>query len=270
MVDTQTYTFYRDFLFAQSGYVLSQDKSYLLESKLSPIAKKHGAENVIALAQKLSKLPTTPLMQDVVGAMTINETFFFRDNKPFDTLEELVVEKYVKQQDRSRLKYWSAACSSGQEAYSIAMVMEKISKLHRNIHYDIVATDISTEIVKKAQQGIYNDFEVKRGLSDAQIKDYFDQTENGWQIKARLKNHILFKTGNLVRDYYSDGPFDIIFLRNVLIYFDVETKTKVLEKMHRVLGRDGYLVLGAPETVIGLGDYFSPSQRYRGFYTPNH
>jgi chemotaxis protein methyltransferase CheR len=270
MVDTQTYEFYRDFLFAKSGYVLSEDKKYLLDSKLSPVADKHQIENVIELARKLERLPTLTMTQDVVDAMTINETFFFRDQRPFELLEKVIRDDYIKHQDRTNLKFWSAACSSGQEAYSIAMTVEKVMKTTRPIDYKITGSDISTEIVQRATQGIYNDFEVKRGLTDAQISENFEKKPDGWHISNHLKRHTQFRIGNLVTDFYTDGPFDIIFLRNVLIYFDMDTKKRILEKMHRVLAPEGYLVLGAAETVMGLGDYFSPVSDLRGFYHPNN
>ena len=270
MMDTTTYNFYQDFLFQQSGYVLTEDKKYLLSTKLDPVAKQHGLENFMDLANKLNSLPTAIMRQDVVDAMTINETFFFRDKHPFEVLEKLVTEVFIKQQERTSLSFWSAACSSGQEAYSIAMILEKISRQVRPIGYKILGTDISTEIVEKARNGIYNDFEVKRGLDEKQIADYFDKTPQGWQIRDVLKRHVEYKTGNLVRDFYTGGPFDVVFLRNVLIYFDTETKARILEKMHRVIAPEGYLILGAPETVMGLGDYFVPVPDYKGFYKPNH
>lgn len=270
LVDTNTYNFYRDFLFQQSGYVLTEEKKYLLDTKLDPVLEQHNIPNVIELANRLNTLPTNILKQDVIDAMTINETFFFRDKSPFEVLERVVSDVFIKQQERTTLNFWSAACSSGQEPYSLAMVMEKVAKEVKPINYKIQATDISTEIVAKAKEGVYNDFEVKRGLTEAQIANYFDKKTEGWQIRDLLKRHIEFKTGNLVRDFYTGGPFDVIFLRNVLIYFDTETKTRILEKMHRIIAPQGYLVLGAPETVMGLGDYFSPIPEFKGFYVPNH
>ena len=270
MINTNTYEFYRDFLFQQSGYVLTEDKKYLLDTKLEPVIKQHQIESVTELANKLKTLPTMILKQDVVDAMTINETFFFRDISPFQVLERLVENEFIRNQGRSSISYWSAACSSGQEAYSIAMTMEKLAKQVKPIGYKIQASDISSEIVEKARAGIYNDFEVRRGLSDVQVSTYFDKIESGWQIRDILKRHTNFKIGNLVRDFYTGGPFDVVFLRNVLIYFDTETKTKILEKMHRIIAPEGYLVLGAPETVMGLGDYFSAVPEYKGYYKPNH
>lgn len=269
-IDDNTYSFYRDFLFQQSGYVLAEDKKYLLGTKLECLLEKNSVANVSELANKLQTLPTQLLKQDVVDVMTINETFFFRDKTPFIMLDKLVRDVFIKQQARTTLSYWSAACSSGQEPYSMAMIMEKIIKEVRPIQYKIRGSDISTEIIDKARKGLYNDFEVKRGLDEAEIAKYFDETMDGWKIKDVLKRHITFATGNLVRDFYTGGPFDVIFLRNVLIYFDVETKTKILEKMHRVIAPEGYLVLGASETVMGLGGFFSQSPYYKGFYTPNH
>ena len=148
--------------------------------------------------------------------------------------------------------------------------MEKISKEVKPINYKMLATDISTEIIAKAKAGIYNDFEVNRGLTDVQIASYFEKVPQGWKIRDTLKRHIEYKAGNLIRDFYAGGPFDVIMLRNVLIYFDVATKTRILEKMHRIIAPKGYLVLGAPETVMGLGDYFSPVPEFKGFYKPNH
>jgi len=270
MVDSNTYRFYRDFLFQQSGYVLTEDKKYLLDTKLEPVINRHSISNVTELANRLNSLPTTVLKQDVIDAMTINETFFFRDKSPFEVMEKLVREEFIRKQERTNLNFWSAACSSGQEAYSMVMTMEKVIREARRVDYKIMGSDISSEIVARARAGIYNDFEVKRGLTEQQIASYFDRQPNGWQIKDSLKRHVEFKTGNLVRDFYTGGPYDLIFLRNVLIYFDTETKTRVLEKMHRIIARDGYLVLGAPETVMGLGNYFSPAPEYKGFYKPNH
>lgn len=266
MVSINTYNFYKEFLFSQSGYILTEDKKYLLGTRLNNVLERHHIDSVEQLAQSLEKLPRRSLVQDVVDAMTINETFFFRDTKPFQILEDAAMLEFIKEKGQNHVNMWSAACSSGQEPYSIAISMERARQRYGSFSYKVRATDISTAILDKAKAGCYNDFEVKRGLNDADCQKYFQKVGHHWEIQAFLKRHIAFSQLNLVKDSYGVEKYDVIFLRNVLIYFDNETKARILQKMTHVMKDDGYLVLGASETVIGLGVDLVPAPGLHGYY----
>lgn len=258
---------YRDLLRERSGLVLTQEKSYLLESRLRPVAKKWGFDSIDALTLELRGMADDRLIKDVVEAMTTNETLFFRDTKPFKLFEETVLP-YLSENRRAgeSLKIWCAACSSGQEPYSLAMLLKEQKAKLQGRRADILATDISHEILNAAREGIYSQFEVQRGLPIQQLMTNFTQINEKWQINEDLRKMVRFEYFNLLESMARMGPFDVVFCRNVLIYFDEPTKKQVLENIAGTMKKDGFLFLGGAETVLGLTDKFEPMTDKRGIY----
>jgi chemotaxis protein methyltransferase CheR len=253
----------------RSGLVLTRDKAYLLESRLLPVARKRNMKSLDELIATLRGRADGDLVRDVIEAMTTNESFFFRDVKPFDQFRNYVLPQILKTRaTKKSIRIWSAACSSGQEPYSLAMILAEEKAKLQGWQIEIVATDLSTEILEKAQAGAYSQFEVQRGLPIQLLVKYFKQQGERWQIDPAIRGMVKFRCLNLLDDFQPMGHFDVIFCRNVLIYFDQPTKTTVLERIVRILPSDGYLYLGGAETVIGITDKFSSLAEQRGIYTP--
>ena len=253
----------------RSGLVLTRDKAYLLESRLLPVARKRDLKSVDELVAAVRARPTGDLARGVIEAMTTNESFFFRDIKPFDQFNKFVLPELMKARAaRRQIRIWSAACSSGQEPYTLAMLLAEQQAKLAGWTVDIVATDLSSEILEKAQAGLYSQFEVQRGLPIQYLVKYFKQQGERWQIGPALRSRVRFRMFNLLDEPSSLGGFDVIFCRNVLIYFDQPTKTTVLERMSRILAPDGYLFLGGAETVLGISDKFRAAPGNRGVYCP--
>ncbi len=254
---------------ARSGLILGTDKNYLIESRLSPVARREGYANVSALLTALRTKREEKLMAMVTDAMTTNETFFFRDKLPFDQFKSDVLPALAKARMNNEIKIWCAACSTGQEPYSLAMLMDESRGQFPRMNLDILATDISERCLEKATAGLYTQFEVQRGLPITQMVKHFEKVDEMWRISPKLRQGIRFKKMNLLDDLRSVGRQDVIYCRNVLIYFDLETKKRVLEQMSTLLADDGYLFLGAAETVLGITDSFKPMPGMRGLYIKN-
>ena len=254
----------------QSGLVLTMDKAYLLESRLTPVARKWNLAGVAELAEAL-RLRNDPVqLRDVTEAMTVNETFFFRDKRPFDLFEQIMLPAMIKARTTKRaLRIWSAAASSGQEAYSLAMLIKERGPELAGWTIDIVGTDLSSEMVERAQTGVYTSFEVQRGMPVKLLVKYFTRSGDKWQIAPMIRSGVQFRRHNLLHDFTLLGHFDIVFCRNVLIYFDVETKGKILQAIRKQMPADGYMVLGAAETVMGITDTFAPVVGSPGLYRPH-
>jgi chemotaxis protein methyltransferase CheR len=236
---------------ARSGLTLGPEKLYLLETRLASIMRREQARDLAALAEKIK--PGSALEQDVVEAMTTNESLFFRDSKPFDALRLRVLPRlHAARPPGTRLRIWSAAASTGQEAYSIAMVINELAATLGDRKADIVGTDIARDALKRAREGVYSQFEIQRGLPMQMLVKYFTKEEANWRIKPAIRNAVEFREWNLLADLRPLGKFDVVFCRNVLIYFDAMTKTRVLEAMAGLLAPDGVLFLGGAETVLGL------------------
>jgi len=251
----------------RSGLVLTEDKSYLLESRLMPIARKRGLKGLEELTQTLRTHKEEALMQDVTEAMTTNESFFFRDIKPFDMFREQVLPEIMKNRaDRKSFRVWCAAASSGQEPYSLAITLLEAAQKLAGWRTEIIGTDISREILEKAKSGLYSQFEVQRGLPIQLLLKYFEKKDDMWQASSALRTMVQFKELNLLGDLQKMGKFDVVFCRNVLIYFDQETKGKVLDEISRMMPPDGILFLGGAETVLGISDKFKPVPGLRGVY----
>jgi len=269
-VTPQDYDYLRKLLKQRSGLVLSAEKQYLAESRLLPVARKHKLNGLGELVHKLKGAAHSPLSVEVVEAMTTNETFFFRDKVPFENFRDTVLPALMGARARERrLRIWCTAAATGQEPYSLAMILDELAASLAGWRVDILATDISGEVLQKAKSGIYSQFEVQRGLPIANLVKYFTQVGELWQIAPELRSKIQFRPINLLNDFTPLGTFDIVFCRNVLIYFDQETKTDVLDRLAAQIPSDGYLVLGAAETVVGLTDAYKPVAGRRGLYAPS-
>jgi len=253
----------------RSGLILGSDKTYLIESRLAPVARREGFSSVAALLTALRTKRDEKLMVLVTDAMTTNETFFFRDKVPFDQFKSDVLPALAKTRLNGEIKIWCAACSTGQEPYSLAMLMEESRAQFPRVNLDILATDISDRCLEKAQSGLYTQFEVQRGLPITMMVKNFEKVDEMWRISPKMRQSIRFKKLNLLDDLRGMGRMDVIYCRNVLIYFDLETKKKVLEQMAQLLPDDGYLFLGAAETVLGITDAFKPMPGMRGLYIKN-
>ncbi len=266
----QDFDYLRKVLRERSGLVLSVEKQYLAESRLLPVARKHGLGGLAELVEKLKAAVTTPLTVEVVEAMTTNELFFFRDKVPFDHFRLTIMPALMAAREREkRIRIWCTACAAGQEPYSLAMGLKAVGPELAGWRVEIVATDISNAVLTKAKSGIYNQFEVQRGLPIQQLVKFFAQVGETWQIAPEIRAMVQFRPLNLLNDFSSLGSFDLVFCRNVLIYFDQDAKIGVLDRLARQMPPDGFLVLGAAETVIGLTDAFKPMADKRGLYVPN-
>ncbi len=252
----------------RSGLALKKEKAYLLESRLNPVARKWNFSGFDDLAQAIRSKGEEALLVDVTEAMTTNESFFVRDQKPFDQFNEMVLPQLLEARAAKRsFRIWSAACSSGQEPYTLAMLLQEHADKLAGWRVEIVATDLSNEILDKAKEGLYSQFEVQRGLPITLLVKYFVQVGDRWQIDDSLRKMIKFQQFNLLGDFSSLGKFDVVFCRNVLIYFDTPTKTQVLNGIADLLPADGFLYLGGAETVLGTTDRFEIMQGQRGIYS---
>jgi chemotaxis protein methyltransferase CheR len=269
----QDFAYLRKMLRERSGLMLHAEKQYLAESRVLPVARRHGLVSLGDLIAKVRERPHAPLCAEVVEAMTTNETFFYRDKTPFEHFSQTIVPALLEKRAREkRLRIWCAAASTGQEPYSLAMALKDMAALKpelANWRIDIVATDLSGDVLERAKAGIYSQFEVQRGLAIQLLLKYFKQTGDSWEIAPEIRAMVQFRTLNLLNDFSPLGNFDIVFCRNVLIYFDQPTKIGVFERIARQIAGDGYLVLGAAETVVGLTDAFKPVPEKRGLYAPN-
>lgn len=252
----------------RSGLVLSRDKAYLLESRLTPVARKWNLKTLDDLATQVRDKREEALLRDITEAMTTNESFFFRDQKPFDQFRNLLLPQLLKSRAaKKQIRIWSAAASSGQEAYSLAMILTEEAAKLQGWKIDIIGTDLSSEIIDRAKSGIYSQFEVQRGLPVTFLVKYFQQVgADKWQVKENIRSMVQYKTTNLLADFGPIGVFDVVYCRNVLIYFDQPTKSKVLDAVANVMAPDAALFLGGAETVLGITNRFKPMDNERGLY----
>ena len=262
------YEFLRKLLKERSGLDLSSDKQYLVESRLIPLARRVGLAGIAELVAKM-KTGSEALTAEVAEAMTTNETFFFRDKIPFDHLRETVLPELMRARaNRRSLRIWCAASSTGQEPYSIAMCLKEFAAL-AGWRVEIVATDLSQAVLEKSRAGIFSQFEVQRGLPIQMLVKHFTQIGELWQLNADIRAMVQHRQLNLLQDFSHLGTFDVIFCRNVLIYFDQDTKVGIFDRLAKVIEADGILALGAAESVVGISDAFKPYPERRGLYRPN-
>ncbi len=264
------YDYLRKYLKDRSGLVLSADKQYLVESRLLPVARRAGLSGLGDLVIALKAGRDDALMTGVVEAMTTNESFFFRDKIPFEHFRSIVLPALIAARRSARtIRIWCAATSTGQEPYSLAMCLRQMERDIAGWRIEILATDLSNEVLEKARQGIYSQFEVQRGLPIQLLVKHFAQIGEMWQIAPDLRAMVKFRQLNLLSDFFHLGKFDLIFCRNVLIYFNQETKIDVLDRLAQVTASDGFLVLGAAESVVGLTTRFKVVGDKHGLYAPN-
>lgn len=259
--------FFRKLVLERTGLVVSADKDYLLRTRLEPVARAEGLSDLSALLAQVRMNPSGRIAQRCLDAMATHESFFFRDGTPFDQLRDSLLPALVaaKGGDRS-LRIWSAACSSGQEPYSLAMLL--LEEQHRmpGWRIEIVATDISEPILERAKAGFYSDFEVRRGLSDARQTRWLVREGEAYRVAPQIRQMVQFRKHNLLDGLAGLGRFDLIFCRNVLIYFDQARKAWALDRIAEILEPHGALVLGSAETVVGLKSRFSPRAGLRGVF----
>ena len=265
-MNSQDFDFITQLLRKRAGIVLTTDKMYLLESRLAPLARKEGLPSIDDLIQVVRSRRDERLITQVVDVMTTNETFFYRDKTPFDHLKEAVLPVLGQARRGQRIRIWCAACSTGQEPYSIAMMLDQMPQMTGGVPVEIVATDISDRCLDRARQGLFTQFEVQRGLPIQTLMQYFTQQDDHWRISERMRQMISFRKLNLMDPAYNLGKFDIVFCRNVLIYFDAPTMAEVFERIAQTMNPGGFLLLGAAESVIGITQAFETAQDRRGLY----
>ena len=260
------YAFLQQFLQQKSGLVLAEDKQYLVESRLTPIARAAGLNGLSALVACLQEEDRPRLADAIIEAMVTNESFFFRDRKPFLAFSEEMVPALRERRPNKKMRIWSAAAAHGQEPYSLAMLVKEQQQHMPGWSFEICATDISKAAIAKAETGLYSQFEVQRGMPIQMLIDNFDQREEMWQVKPEVRAMVKFAAANLIEDFTQLGSFDVIFCRNVLIYFDQEIRNKVLSNLCKSLAPDGYLVLGAAESIVGTDLDLQPAGNFHGLF----
>jgi chemotaxis protein methyltransferase CheR len=261
------FEYLRAYLKQRSGLALTVEKRYLVESRLSPVCRRFGLGTLRDLVGALKLARDGAIERAVVEAMTTNETFFFRDRTPFDLFNDVILpEALARNAARRRLRIWCAASSTGQEPYSLAMLLQEAGPKLAGWQVDIVATDLSSEVIEKARLGLYSHFEVQRGLPVQWLLKYFTQVGEQWHIAPSLRAMVEYRQLNLLHGFEGLGQFDVIYCRNVLIYFDAPTKSDIMARLAGSLAPGGAVLLGAAETVIGLTDRLSPNPRHRGLY----
>lgn len=261
------FAFLRRILKERSGLALSADKEYLLTTRLKPIIEDHRLKDLADLVARLREGRAGDLVDQVVDAMTTNESLFFRDLQPFEALTEMMLPKLLAGRPQRVIRIWSAAASTGQEPYSIAIMLEENAGRFGHCQIEILGTDLSRAALRRARMGEYTAFEVGRGMPPHYLQRYFHKTtRNHHVISPKVRARVKFECRNLLETFTDLGTFDIVFCRNVLIYFDRPTKTKVLERIAKVLSPDGFLVLGGPETTLGLTNLFMRHAAWRNVY----
>jgi chemotaxis protein methyltransferase CheR len=262
-----TFQTFAALLKSRSGLVIGPDKLYLLETRLGAILKREKLRDLVALAGRLRAPASEPLIREVVEAMTTNESFFFRDNRPFEHFRAHALPRLLASRTPGvPLRVWSAASSFGQEAYSIAMIIADCRAAIGERRIEIIGTDLAREPLSRAREGLYTQFEVQRGLPVQMLLRHFRKEEQGWRISEAMREMVQYREWNLLADLRPLGRFDVVFCRNVLIYFDQPTKARVLDAVARQMPPDGVLYLGGAETVLGITNSFAPLATEGGAY----
>lgn len=258
---------FRRLVLERSGLILSADKDYLLKTRLEPIARAENFADVASMLRQVRLTPASRLAQRCIDGMATHESFFFRDITPFDQLRDVILPELWKARAATKtLRIWSAACSSGQEPYSLAMMLREQAAKFGDWKIEILATDFSQPILERARSALYSDFEVRRGLSDERQARWLVKEGPAFRIAPDIRAMIQFRHHNLLDGMTGLGQFDLIFCRNVLIYFDPATKARTLEGIANILAPDGALILGSAETVVGLAGSFEPQSGLRGVF----
>jgi len=268
MVNPDDFGYLSRLLKERSGIALGSDKAYLVATRLKPILEKNGISDVAAMVRQMKAGRLPSLTDEVVDAMTTNESLFFRDRQPFEALVKMMLPNLMSARPPEKaIRIWCAAASTGQEPYSIAMLLEDNGARFGGRDITILATDLSQAAIRRARSGEYTQFEVGRGMPQDVLQRHFIRTrDNHYLISPKVRSRVSFRVKNLLEPFDSLGQFDVVFCRNVLIYFDRPTKTDVLERLARIIPHDGYLVLGGPETTLGLCERFKRHPEWRNVY----
>jgi chemotaxis protein methyltransferase CheR len=250
------YRFLQQFIYSGSGIVLEEDKHYLLEARLTSVARNRGLASINDLCNLLrATRGDDKVRQLVVEAMTTNETYFFREPAQYDAVKNILLKDLRElRASTRRLSFWSAASSTGQEAYTLAMMLNELGLGDWNV--SILGTDLNHQIVDRARTGRFLQIEVNRGLPSPYLAKYFKRHGVDWQIREQIRKMVRFEQFDLRHKMKSYGPFDLVFLRNVLVYFDAATRKQILEEIHSTLARGGWLLLGSAEVPAGLDEFF--------------
>jgi chemotaxis protein methyltransferase CheR len=258
-LSSASFEYVRTLLRQRSGHHLNDDNAYLVETRLLAVARRHGFLSVEDLLLRLRNKTNERLLGELVEAMAINETYFFRDGHPFEALRQSVLPELMQRRSAFRcLNVWSAACSSGQEAYSVAILLRHDFPALSGWTVRLFASDLSTSMLAKARRGCYSDLEISRGLPPDLRHKYFHKRDDGWQIRDDLRRMVEFRPLNLCSAWPHLPPMDLVLMRNVLIYFDLSTRQQILDRLRQVMQPDGYLMLGGAETTHNLDDNFLP------------
>jgi len=254
-INPDNYRFLQEHVYSQSGIVLEGDKHYLFESRLTPILGQLGLASINDLCALIKETRETGIGRQVVEAMTTNETYFFRDPAHYDAIRTILLPRLAdERRDTKKLRFWSAAASTGQEAYSLAMLLLENGFGDWNIQ--ILGTDFSSQVLDRARSGNYQQIEVNRGLPASLLVKYFRRSGVNWHLSEQVRRMVCFETIDLRNSMRALGPFDLVFCRNVMIYFDAITKKKLFKELHGTLFRGGWLLLGGSETALGTEEWF--------------
>lgn len=256
-IDDHDFNYVRQLVRERAAIVLDEGKQYLVDNRLSILARREGLGSTREVIDRLRAAPAGPLQRKVVEAMTTTETLFFRDGKPYEALRNMIIPELQRlRATERRVQIWSCACSSGQEPYSVGMLLREHFPTLASRQLRLVATDLSTEMLARARAGRYSQLEIDRGLPGGYLAKYFDKIGHEWQIDDELRKMVEFRQLNLAGPWIHLPPVDLILLRNVLIYFDPDTKRQILGKVRRALRPGGFLILGTAETTTNLDDGF--------------
>ncbi len=257
-----------EFIKQAAGIILTPEKAYFVEARLAPVLREENIANLDDLLRK-AEGGDRRLQQRMIDALTTNETFFFRDRQPFDHFRDVIMpELHQRRSPEKTIRIWCAACSSGQEPFSLVMLLDEMRAKIGNRQVEIVATDISEGILSKAKGGLFNQFEVQRGLPTKLLLQYFQKQGDNWKISDDVVRRVNFQKFNLMDDPRGLGTFDAIFCRNVLIYFDRPTRSKVFDKLASRLAPDGFLLLGGAESTFGVTERFVSHSKERMLLVP--
>ena len=259
-----------EYIYALCSITLDQSKGYLIESRLSAVAEDAGCRSFSQLLQRAKTDASGAIKRSIVDSITTGETLFFRDSAPFDLLRSKIIPELIDRRTKMNstmpIRIWSAACSTGQEIYSIAILLKELLQGNSRIGVRLIGTDISDQAVARASKAIYGEVEISRGLPTGQRDRYFIHTPAGWQIRDEIRAMATFKKLNLMEDFSSLGKFDIVFCRNVAIYFADKDRLSLFNRMEKMMERDGFLVIGAMESLAGLCPQYEAKRHMRSVY----
>jgi len=259
------FQFVCDVVRQRSAIVLDGEKAYLADSRLTPVARSLGYPSADEFILDARRSRSPRLIQSMVEAMTTNETSFFRDAHPFEILRTHVLPSLINRRSgERRLAIWSNACSSGQEIYSIAIILEEHFPELRDWNVRLIASDLSTRVLNQAREGLYNQTEINRGVPPTMLTKYFQRRGQHWQVSEHLRRKVEFRSLNLIEPFPMLPAMDVVFLRNVLIYFSMETKRDILRRVDAVMSEDGFLFFGGGESMVNLNTRFTPLRTNSG------